>query len=391
MKRSKTHSFPGSTIVFLLVLFLWCRPVSGLSQDTPLAITHGPYLQNPSPTGMTIIWFTNKECVSQAEFGEEDSLDQVARTSSHGLFAAYTQRHQVRLEGLEPGKTYSYRVVSKEFLQFEPYDVQYGKTITSEQYNFRTLDSAKQEYSFIVINDVHERAEDLDRKLQRIDWRGIDLVFLNGDIINHFEHENQIFDGFLDVCVAHFARKIPFVWIRGNHETRGLLARTLPEYVDTPAGLFYYTFRHGPAQFVILDTGEDKPDTHEVYAGLVDFDAYRDQQAVWLKNVTRTRAFKKAPFKIVLFHIPPFGGNDWYGEQYLRTSWGPALDRSKIDLLVCAHTHRFNYLEPEKGLHGYPVLVGGKDTVIRADVSRKQVAITVFDADGQVIHTMSLE
>ncbi|MFA9454254.1 MAG: metallophosphoesterase [Candidatus Aminicenantaceae bacterium] len=391
MRQLKKHQFPGTSIFILLVIFLWCGPLSGLSQDAPLAITHGPYLQNPSPNGMTIIWFTSRECVSQVDFGEGGSLDRVARTSRHGLFAAYSTQHQVRLEGLEPGKTYSYRVVSKEFLQFEPYDVQYGDSISSELNDFRTLDRARQEYSFIVINDVHERADELDRKLQRLDWQGIDLVFLNGDIINHFEHENQIFEGFLDVCVDRFAREVPFVWIRGNHETRGLLARALPEFVDTPGGLFYYTLQHGPVQFVILDSGEDKPDTHEVYAGLVDFDAYRDEQAAWLQNVGRDRVFKKAPFKIVIFHIPPFGGNDWYGELYLRDSWGPVLERAKTDLLVCAHTHRFKYLEPEKGQHGYPVLVGGKDTVIRADVSGKRVAITVFDADGQVIHTMSLD
>ena len=47
---------------------------------------------------------------------------------------------------------------------------------------------------------------------------------------------------------------------------------------------FYYTFRHGPAFFVVLDCGEDKPDNDIEYSGLADFDRYRATAADWLKE-----------------------------------------------------------------------------------------------------------
>ncbi len=378
----------SAALMFIMIIFLGTL----YPQETePPRIMHGPYLQNPTETGMTLIWFTNNRCVSHVEFGEDESLGQKARTSRHGLFDAYTTRHIVRLQDLEPGKTYAYRVVSQEFLQFEPYEVIFGETIASNVFSFRTLDRKSSEFSFVVINDVHEESQALDQKLGRMDWEGVDLVFLNGDIIDHFEKESQIFDGFLDVCVAHFAKEIPFIWIRGNHETRGLLARRLSDYVDTPEGKFFYSLHHGPVHFTVLDSGEDKPDSHEVYAGLVDFDAYRDRQAEWLAQEINTPSFKKASFHIVLFHIPAFGGNEWYGEQYLRRKWAPILKKAEIDLLVCAHTHRFNVLEPEKETHPYPVLINGKNTLVRADVNKKQIAIRVLGPEGQIEHTLHLK
>ncbi len=377
------------TIIMLIMIFF---PGTLYPQETePLRIMHGPYLQNPTETGMTLIWFTNNRCVSHVEFGEGDSLDQKARTSRHGLFDAYTTRHIVRLQGLEPGKTYAYRVVSQEFLQFEPYEVIFGATIASDISSFQALDRNSSEFSFVVINDVHEESQALDQKLEQMDWDGVDLVFLNGDIINHFEEESQIFYGFLDVCVKHFAKRIPFIWVRGNHETRGLLARHLADYVDTPKGKFFYSLHHGPVHFTVLDSGEDKLDSHEVYAGLVDFDAYRDRQAEWLAQEINTPSFKKATFHIVLFHIPAFGGNEWYGEQYLRRRWAPILKKAGIDLLVCAHTHHFNVLEPEEETHPYPVLINGKNTLVRADVNKKQITIRVLGPEGQIEHILHLK
>ena len=47
---------------------------------------------------------------------------------------------------------------------------------------------------------------------------------------------------------------------------------------------YYYSFNHGPVHIIVLDTGEDKADSHPVYAGLADFDKYRDSQAEWLKS-----------------------------------------------------------------------------------------------------------
>ena len=55
---------------------------------------------------------------------------------------------------------------------------------------------------------------------------------------------------------------------------------------------------------VMIDCGEDKPDTIPAYAGLLDFDNYRSEQATWLKELVKTKEFKKAKYRIVISHYP---------------------------------------------------------------------------------------
>jgi hypothetical protein len=126
----------GKSIARLWVIAALISPLFGNFQNAVKpAIIHGPYLQNPTENSVTVIWFTNKDCTSWVEYGTGESLGtfpkfgslvSVAKSGRHGLIEANTARHEVRLGGLVPGKTYRYRVASKEILQFAPYEVIYG-------------------------------------------------------------------------------------------------------------------------------------------------------------------------------------------------------------------------------------------------------------------------
>ena len=58
---------------------------------------------------------------------------------------------------------------------------------------------------------------------------------------------------------------------------------------------------------------EDKPDSDIEYSAIADFDEYRTQQAEWLKEALKSDDYVTAPYKVVIGHIPPFGG--WHGEK----------------------------------------------------------------------------
>lgn len=342
-----------------------------------LAITHGPGLQAPRGGSVTICWFTNRKCVSHIEYGAGEALDRKAVSAHHGLIDAGTTRHAVCLSGLEAGKTYHYRVVSREIAAFGAYKVDFGDTVASEPFTFRALDAQQAGFSFIVVNDVHEKSAKLDQMLQGVAWDGVDLVFLNGDILSHFEREAQVFTGYLDTCIARFARTIPFVHVRGNHETRGLAARQLLEYAPTPEGRFYYSFDHGGVHFVVLDSGEDKADSSKEYSGLVAFDRYRREQTEWLKQEIRGGAWKQARFRVAVFHMPTFGGNNWHGETQIRELWNPLLNEGGVDLVLCGHTHKFAHHPPAADANRYHLVIGSTDTVMRADVSEKALTLRV--------------
>jgi len=380
--------FLSFILIFTLISSFDLLFNASFSQER-LAVTHGPYLIDPAENGITVVWFTNKRCVSRVEYTTDPKNVYNSTVSIHqGLVDAYTTEHTIRITGLEAGKTYSYRVVSKEFVTFKPYQVVYGDSIVSAVYTFKTLDTKKTDFSFGIVNDIHQRAGHLDSLLQRLSWENIDIFFYNGDLVDYYEDESLIFSGFLDVSVQRFAKNIPFVYIRGNHDTRGNFARNLMQYFPHSSGRFYYSFNHGLVHFIILDSGEDKRDDTPVYAGLVDFDAYRQEQAVWLKEEVKSESFKNSLYRIVIFHIPPF--ISIYGSQYLTKEWVPILNTAGIDLVINAHTHRYGRTQPTEGRNSFINLILGNSEIAQVDVSRRQLSITVLRKDGSTVDVFSV-
>ncbi len=355
-----------------------------------LGIVTGPYLQNPTETSMTVMWITDSKCTSWVEYGTGETLDQKAFNSQHGLIDADETIHRVTVDGLSPGKEYKYRVYSKEILKFEAYKVTYGDTVTGDTHSFKTLSGNKDSISFIVLNDIHQRNDILASLMKMSSSRPYELVFLNGDILGHIEDEPQVINHILKPCSDIFARNIPFVYVRGNHETRGKYARMLPNYLSTPEGRYYYSFDHGPVHFIVMDGGEDKDDSHWAYSGLADFDRYRDEQKKWLEQEIQTVAYKKAAFRVVLIHMPPTPSRDWHGTNDLYEKWRPLFNQGKIDLMISGHTHRYAVVAPEKGVRDYPMIIGGspkegRATVIGVDATQDKLNVTMTRDDGEVV------
>lgn len=161
------------------------------------------------------------------------------------------------------------------------------------------------------------------------------------------------------------------------------------DYIANPEESFYYSFDHGPVHFVVLDSGEDKEDSHWAYSGLNDFDGYRSMQAEWLKEEIKSQHFKNAKWQIALSHMPLFGSGDGHGTLDCRRKWAPLLNEAKIDLHISGHTHRYGLLEPDAE-HDYPIFIGGaprKDraTLIRVDVNTETINVTMTTDAGKAV------
>jgi hypothetical protein len=362
----------------------------------PLHIVAGPYLQEACPTAMTVMWLTDRTGASWVEYGPDGTLGTKAIASADGLLDADTRIHRVRLTGLVPDTPYTYRVVAREILHFGPYMVEYGEQMQSETSRFRTPPAAPRPFSFVVLNDLHEDVEVMSAHMRGAGALGADLVVFNGDSLSHLESEDQIVEKLLKPASDLFARRAPFVLVRGNHETRGRYARRLHDYLGLPDGRYYYSFDYGPVHFVVMDTGEDKEDGHWAYSGLTDFAAYRRRQAEWLVEEVKTPAFRDARFRVLIAHMPFFGNEgtqvDGYGSSDCRALWGELLNNAGLDLHIAGHTHRANWVPPAAGANRFPVLVGGSSqrgssTMIRVDVSAERLAITVTREDGTILGT----
>jgi len=354
----------------------------------PLAILHGPWLQAPSETGVTISWATSRKCVSRIEYRPEAAQEWLTNTPvRHGLVEADVTSHNVTLTDLTPGTRYVYHVVSREIADFKFYRVTFGGTFISADARFTTLNSRKPATSFVVLNDRHEKVAPLAASLASVKWTNVDLVFLNGDMVNAVKDEPQLYQCVVDPCVQSFAASIPLVYVRGNHDTRGSFARRLLDYFPTDSGRYYYTLQQGPVSFLVLDGGEDKGDQNAEYFGLVDFEPYMRQQTQWLARAIQEPAFQKARFRVCFLHIPPNAKPD---PKFIRPQWlldhvVPLLNQGKVDLLICAHTHQYA-IQPA-GANGlnFPMIVGGTETVLRCDVTTNQIRVTSTDLSGKPI------
>jgi predicted phosphodiesterase len=394
MNQNRSPSICVLFIALLLINPLLLAQSHSVDSPEPNAvIVVGPYLQAPTENSMTVMWLTDKRCTGWVEYGtDRGHLDRKAVSTRDGLINAYITTHKIKLTGLEPGKRYYYRVRSEEILEFGPYyDKKFSQPIGSEMQTFETCSNKDRKVSVICLNDVHDNPNLMVDLLKVGLEKPFDAAFLNGDIMEALYDEAQVVRNVLRPCMEVFAKEVPFCYVRGNHEARGPFARHLGDYFDTPGrNNFYYAFTCGPVHFIVLDGGEDKVDSHAVYANLNAFDDYRTEQAEWLKKQVETDEFNNAPWRVLMTHMPIESMASWHGMRECWEKFTPYLN-GKIDLNVAGHTHGFRIVEPSDA-QVFPIVVGGNNreegaTVIRLDATKKKIDVTVRNYSGEVLGT----
>ena len=375
--------------LFFLFFLLTALPV--FAQED-IKITHAPYLQNLGENEVTIVWTVNKPSIGWVELAPDDGTHyyQTERpkffNAKNGIKLTSTV-HAVHLKGLKPGTRYRYRVYSQEVLSHVGWRVRYGNVAATSVYGkeplaFQTSDHGRQTVNFAMVNDIHGKSDVLEKLISHCDLKSTDMFLFNGDMVSIFNSEREIFEGFMDKATALFASEIPMYYTRGNHETRGSFATAFQDYFSPKQEHIYYTFRQGPVCFVILDSGEDKPDSDLEYAGINVYDQYRTEQAEWLKGVLESKEYKEAPFKVVVCHIPPFGG--WHGDQEVLDKFIPLLNNANVDIMLCGHLHRYIRNEAKDGVK-FPVIVNSNNTVLKAEAQNNKLSIKVLDQDGKEV------
>ena len=205
-------------------------------------ITHGPWLCDLTSDGVTVVWATSKPALSWVEVAEDDGRSFYAAEHERryetvaGRKQARKTLHSIRLKGLRPDTKYRYRIFSQEVREWKYNDkVYYGDIAASNVYSrqpfaFSTLPTSGCDLSFVVLNDIHGRADYMAGLCRPIDFARIDFVAFNGDMSNSTESPEQLYRDFIDASVGAFASETPILYNRGNHETRGIYADHLPEY-----------------------------------------------------------------------------------------------------------------------------------------------------------------
>ncbi len=313
-----------------------------------------------------------------------------------GVLSSEKRHAKIKVPQFDLNRERKYTVFYRKTVNRKSYFSQFEEEVSCD-FEFRPL--LKDEgINLYHIADVHYRF-DLARKTASYFGDNVDLYIFNGDIGEVESEEN-----YLDVCRLTgdvSGGKIPVVFSRGNHDTRGRLAELYTDYFPSVGKNTYYTFQLGPFYGIVLDCGEDKTDLHDEYGGANAFHVFRQRETLFLKGLNPV--FGKITF--ALSHICPADNTqnresvfDIEGDTY--ESWNRELERLGVSFMLSGHVHKAYCLpkNSEKSLrkNPYPVIVGSekqKDNFIGAAVTvfKNKLDVKFTDCGHNVIEKIEIE
>lgn len=358
-----------------------------------------PYLQNVSADGVTVIFQTpGRQVHSWVEIGKDSVHTQTFRQLADGQEVVHDANHRVRVEGLQPGATYYYRVCATEILENRAYSKKFGITQRTPFYGFKLPSDTTESFTALVLNDLHGVGSVIDAMASVADTIPHDFVVFNGDCLSEPQDFGHAIAQLHRLTRAFHASSVPAVFLRGNHEIRNAWSSGMLSLFDWPGAHTYHSFSWGDTRFVMLDCGEDKPDSTWVYYGLNDFSAFRKEQADFLKKELSGKAYRKARRHLLIHHIPlwfDLEGDSGATSAPCRDLWLPLLKKSGFDLSINGHVHEYRYIPNMEAGNPYPVLTGGGPSLDSATMTvvrkrGKRLHISVMNAEGKVIEEINL-
>ncbi|WP_336526343.1 endonuclease/exonuclease/phosphatase family protein, partial [Bacteroides acidifaciens] len=315
-----------------------------------------PYLQNPVGNGITVMWETTVPAYCWVEYGTDTTQLKRARTIVDGQVVCNNYLHKIRIDGLQPGQKYYYRVCSQEMLLYQAYKKVFGNTAQSSFSEFTLPATDTDSFTAVVFNDLHQHTKTfraLCKQIQNVDY---DFVVFNGDCVDDPVDHNQATTFISELTEGVHGDRIPTFFMRGNHEIRNAYSIGLRDHYDYVGDKTYGSFNWGDTRIVMLDCGEDKLDSHWVYYGLNDFTQLRNEQVDFLKKELSAKEFKKAKKRILIHHIPLYG-ND--GVNLCADLWTNLLEKAPFNVSLNAHTHKYAFHPKGELGNNYPVVIGG--------------------------------
>lgn len=317
----------------IALAILW----SALALAQTFSPANGPIVQNAGPSTATIWWLNfprEGEAVQVAYSlpgGEEKRV-----AASHAQVAGFSfHRYEVRLDQLQPGQLYSYRLCAGD-----------AGPCTTPNF-FRTAPGPDEETPVVVVglgdngSALPEQAATMANLLARISLSASALIHF-GDMTHstspqEFQDFLRVFGGSLD--------RLSFWPVLGNHDTMDPLGtdfilrlESLPCAGVPQEGCGrYYSFDLGDAHFIALDS----TDFWSLQPG--------SQMLTWL---TSDLAATKKRWKIAYFHHPPFL-TGFHAEDDLcaeaRKNVVPILERYGVQLVFSGHEHGYQRTFPLVG------------------------------------------
>lgn len=406
------RAFLGGIPLSALSLQIGTRTVAAAGADAPTSarLTSPPVVQHPTADGFTVHLAVSGLATGWVEWGRTaDRLDRLAIAAQHGLVSASDQALSIRVRLSEPiakGESIYYRVVVQPLGYKNAYQLQRGEPVASPVHRLRLPGAEADQVTIAIVNDTHENQQTLTALHKRVAEIAPDFLVWNGDTCNDFDAKDDPLQIVLNPggdVRRGWATERPLLFVPGNHDVRGQRARELsaglsgwPGQTELP---YNFAVRLGPIALVGLDTGEDKPDAHPVFAGTAAYEPYRQHQATWLKAAVERTEIAEAPIRFAVCHIPLrglSGDNDGTTlEGYASYSgmgakiWLPILRQARFAAVISGHTHRRRIDDASKTESVMQIVGGGPQPeratlmILRAEGGKAE--LNVEDLNGKTL------
>ena len=309
------------------------------SWETPAQkVVHGPYLSAPDQTSVCVSWETAGRVPAFLEYKIKDSADTPTRiccSQAHGILSSETN-HFVKLDNLKPDTVYQYQLYTLTPVTDTPQNAGITRF-------FKTAPRWEQDYSFFCVTDLHSNANYLTYAISSSPAQQSAFHLLLGDNLSHAAGREALFSGVIDPIVAVNQKNdsdTPLVFVRGNHEQLGVFANEFFSVMRHPSGYTRYAFSYGKAFFIVLDSGDDKPDgpTRPLFSNT----QLLAEEKEFLAQVVKSEEYRNAAYRIAFIHIPPLT------EQDVQYDLIQPLVQAETPLTVMFSGHWHDYIRVDK-------------------------------------------
>jgi acid phosphatase type 7 len=301
------------------VLFARCGVPLAAALLVPLAapaatLIRGPYLQQPKPAGVTVVWQTDEPARCGLALRPDDGPERTL----HGTTG---RECAVAVDDLVPGGRYGYVPLA-------------GDQRLLDESVFRTGEAGKP-FAFAVLGDSGCPGCPEQRAVAaRIGAGPADFILHTGDM-NYPNGRAEDFDPTVFTPYRDLMRRLVLWPCRGNHDVRtdgGAPWRSaFRTPANNPAGSDdYYSFDYGDAHVVVLDSNAPTAPDSAQYAFL-----------------QHDLAHSRAPWKFVVLHHPLYSSGLRHGSNFkIRANLVPLFDRWRVDVVFMGHDHDYERTHP---------------------------------------------